>query len=146
MNVTKALKRKKKLLKQINESWNRFNRYNSHYEGEITPYKAKDEFVNWLSLNNELIDLKTKIHLANAPVYDKIFRMSELKSMITSLKRSNTTEGINSVYSRGEGEYVDKKMVAEVRLLEVDNLIKACEDEIEKIQEELEYHNSITNI
>lgn len=144
MNVTKALKHKKKLLKQINESWNRFNKYNSHDEGETTPYNAKEEFVNWLALNNALIGLKTKIHLANAPVYNKIFRMSELKSMITTLKRANTTEGIRSDYSRGE--YVDKKMVAEVGLLEVDNLIKAYEDEIEKIQEELEYHNSITNI
>lgn len=144
MNITKALKHKKKLLKQINESWNRFNQYNSHDEGETTPYKAKDEFINWLALNNEFIDLKTKIHLANAPVYGKIFRMSELKSMITTLKRANTTEGIRSVYS--QGGYVDKKTVVEVGLLEVDNLIKAYEDEIEKIQEELEHHNSITNI
>ena len=86
MNITKSLKLKKKLIKQADVAYDRFSKYNSVDITAETPYDAMTAYQEWIDLTNQLIDLKTKIHLANAPVYGKIFRMSELKSLISKLK------------------------------------------------------------
>ena len=84
--------------------------------------------------------MKTKIHLANAPVYGKIFRMSELKSLISKLKRVSTTSG----KVRGYGEEV--VMIASMTSVQRDELIKQLETEIDTLQDELEAHNALTKI
>ena len=140
MNITKALKLKKKLIKQADAVYNRFSKYNSVDVTAETPYDALAAYQEWIDLTNQIIDLKTKIHLANAPVYGKIFRMSELKSLISQLKRVSTTSG----KVRGYGEEV--VMVAAMTLVTRDSLINQFETEIDTLQDELEAHNALTKI
>lgn len=140
MNITKALKLKKKLIKKAEAAYNRFSKYNSVDINAETPYNAMKAYQEWIDLTNELIDLKTKIHLANAPVYGKIFRMSELKSLISQLKRVSTTSGKVRTY----GEEV--VMTAAMTLVQCDELISQFEMEIDTLQDELEAHNALTKI
>jgi hypothetical protein len=140
MNITKSLKLKKKLIKQADAAYNRFSKYNSVDVTAETPYDAMAAYQEWIDLVNQLIDLKTKIHLANAPVYSKIFRMSELKSLISLLKRVSTTAG----KVRGYGEEV--VMIAAMTLVQRDELINQFETEIDQLQDELEAHNALTKI
>jgi hypothetical protein len=140
MNITKSLKLKKKLIKQADAAYNRFSKYNSVDVTAETPYDAMAAYQEWIDLVNQLIDLKTKIHLANAPVYGKIFRMSELKSLISLLKRVSTTAG----KVRGYGEEV--VMLAAMTLVQRDELINQFETEIDQLQDELEAHNALTKI
>jgi|LakMenEpi07Jul09_1017256.scaffolds.fasta_scaffold17075_1 hypothetical protein len=140
MNITKSLKLKKKLIKQADAAYNRFSKYNSVDVTAETPYDAMAAYQEWIDLVNQLIDLKTKIHLANAPVYGKIFRMSELKSLISLLKRVSTTAG----KVRGYGEEV--VMIAAMTLVQRDELINQFETEIDQLQDELEAHNALTKI
>jgi hypothetical protein len=140
MNITKSLKLKKKLIKQADAAYNRFSKYNSVDITAETPYDAMAAYQEWIDLVNQLIDLKTKIHLANAPVYGKIFRMSELKSLISLLKRVSTTAG----KVRGYGEEV--VMIAAMTLVQRDELINQFETEIDQLQDELEAHNALTKI
>ena len=140
MNITKSLKLKKKLIKQADAAYNRFSKYNSVDVTAETPYDAMAAYQEWIDLVNQLIDLKTKIHLANAPVYGKIFRMSELKSLISLLKRVSTTAG----KVRGYGEEV--VMTAAMTLVQCDELISQFEMEIDTLQDELEAHNALTKI
>jgi hypothetical protein len=140
MNITKSLKLKKKLIKQADAAYNRFSKYNSVDITAETPYDAMAAYQEWIDLVNQLIDLKTKIHLANAPVYGKIFRMSELKSLISQLKRVSTTAGKVRAY----GEEV--VMIAAMTLVQRDELINQFETEIDQLQDELEAHNALTKI
>jgi hypothetical protein len=140
MNITKSLKLKKKLIKQADAAYNRFSKYNSVDVTAETPYDAMAAYQEWIDLVNQLIDLKTKIHLANAPVYGKIFRMSELKSLISQLKRVSTTAG----KVRGYGEEV--VMIAAMTLVQRDQLVNQFETEIDQLQDELEAHNALTKI
>jgi hypothetical protein len=140
MNITKALKLKKKLIKQADAAYNRFSKYNSVDVTAETPYDALAAYQEWIDLTNQIIDLKTKIHLANAPVYGKIFRMSELKSLISQLKRVSTTSG----KVRGYGE--ESVMVAAMTLITRDQLVNQFETEIDTLQDELEAHNALTKI
>jgi hypothetical protein len=143
MKVKQALKYKKKLATKMNQEFVRVNMYNSVEEGTTRVYDVKEAMQNWLKMGEELVELKTKIHLANAPVYGKIFRMSELKSQLSNLRQLDCVDGKH--FDRyGRGEAVVK--TAKISVLEKDQLVLTIEEEIEKLQEELDEHNATTSI
>jgi hypothetical protein len=143
MTIKKALKEKNKKIKKIGDFYSKMTQYNSIEEGKPRPYSSKEMMEKYKESVNELIELKTKIHLANAPVYDKIFRLSELKSMVKNINSMNCSEG-STQYNRFSEERVI--MTSEISIIEKDLIIEEMENEIEKIQDELDHFNTITNI
>lgn len=141
MNLTKALKQKKKLLANINTLYNKVVQYNLVEIGEPSTYNAKEAFDSYLSTIESLITLKTKIHLANAPIYGDIFKLSELKALVTNLKRLNTKDGKIKGYNQEV-----TIMVAAINTLTRDKMIEDYEAEIDEIQEKIESFNAITKI
>ena len=93
MNLKQALKRKNKLTTIIQQEYMKMITYNSVDVENDKPYSSKLAMENWIGYINELIDLKTAIHRANNPIYDKIFRLSELKSLVKNLRQLNCVEG-----------------------------------------------------
>ena len=143
MKVKQALKYKKKLASKMNQEFSKVQMYNSVEEGSIRVYDVVESMRNWLTMSEELVELKTKLHLANAPVYGKIFRMSELKSQLSNLKQLDCVDGKH--FDRyGRGEAVIK--TAEISVLERDEMVLKIEEEIERLQEELDEHNATTSI
>lgn len=142
MNLTKALKAKKKLVKQIDEFYNRFASSNSVEEGSKPAYSAEENYEKWNNAVNELIALKTKIQLANAPIADKIFKLGELKSVAAKLKRVETKEGIS------RDRYSEKTVTYTAWMNQIgkDSAIEHLEDQIETLQEEIEAFNALTKI
>ena len=146
MKIKQALKYKKKLASKMNQEFSKIQMYNSVEEGSKRVYDVKESMKNWLRMSEELVELKTKIHLAKSPVYGKIFRMSELKSQLSNLKQLDCVDGkYSDRYGRMSGE-VQIIKTAEIGLLERDQMISDIEEEIEKIQEELDEHNALTSI
>jgi hypothetical protein len=143
MKVKQALKYKKKLASKMNQEFSKVQMYNSVEEGSTRVYDVVESMKNWLTMSEELVELKTKLHLANAPVYGKIFRMSELKSQLSNLKQLDCVDGKH--FDRyGRGEAVVK--TAKISVLEKDQLVLTIEEEIERLQEELDEHNATTSI
>lgn len=143
MKVKQALKYKKKLASKMNQEFSKVQMYNSVEEGSARVYDVVESMRNWLTMSEELVELKTKLHLANAPVYGKIFRMSELKSQLSNLKQLDCVDGKH--FDRyGRGEAIVK--TAKISVLEKDQLVLTIEEEIEKLQEELDEHNATTSI
>lgn len=143
MKVKQALKHKKKLASKMNQEFSKVQMYNSVEEGSTRVYDVVESMKNWLTMSEELVELKTKLHLANAPVYGKIFRMSELKSQLSNLKQLDCVDGKH--FDRyGRGEAVVK--TAKISVLEKDQLVLTIEEEIERLQEELDEHNATTSI
>ena len=146
MKVKQALKYKKKLASKMNQEFSKVQMYNSVEEGSIRVYDVVESMRNWLTMSEELVELKTKLHLANAPVYGKIFRMSELKSQLSNLKSLDCVEGkYSDRYSRMGGETPIIK-TAKISVLEKDQMVLKIEEEIERLQEELDEHNATTSI
>lgn len=146
MKVKQALKYKKKLASKMNQEFSKVQMYNSVEEGSTRVYDVVESMRNWLTMSEELVELKTKLHLANAPVYGKIFRMSELKSQLSNLKPLDCLEGkYSDRYGRMSGDAPIIKTV-QIGILERDQMISSIEEEIEKLQEELDEHNAITSI
>jgi hypothetical protein len=147
MNIKKALKLKNKLVLQVSENYQKVSAYNSVEEGSKKPYDTRESLEAYNSSVNELIELKTKIHRANGPVYDKIFRLSELKSMAARMKSLNCQEGKVSQRSRWDvTEGQPTLMVAEIGIVERDEMVKHIEAQIEEIQDILDTHNAVTEI
>jgi hypothetical protein len=141
MNLTKALKHKKKLVKQADDMYIRFSKFNSNQKDSVG-YDPEHAYNEWVRLTNDLINLKTKIHIANAGIADKIFKLGELKSMATKLRVIDTKEGIvKDRYSDVTIEYV-----AYMNLFDRDTRVKELEEQIETLQEEIEAYNALTMI
>ena len=145
MNIKQALKQKNRLVQELNLLTQRMATNNTVIEGNERPYSAKQTLTEIYVKINELNILKTQIHIANAPVYDKIFLMGELKSLVKNLKSMSCTNGVDDdFYSRRSDTTTIKN--SEITVVERDNEIKNLEDRIEKLQDELDEHNLTTQI
>lgn len=143
MTIRQALKEKNSLLKRINDEMVKVNEYNSIDEGNTRPYSTRECLIKVKELTDELTRLKTRIHLANAPVYYKIFELSELKNLVKNIRMVDCSEGkVTERYSRSEPSI----KVAEIGVVERDTIIKDFEEQIERLQDELDHHNATTQI
>jgi hypothetical protein len=143
MNIKQALKKKNVLVNEIKQEFAKAQTYNSVEVGNKRAYSARTALQNYVDKTNELIALKTAIHVANAPVYDKIFRLSELKSVVKYLNALNCQEGKEQ---NRYGSVEPRILEVELDIVERDTMIKAFEVEIDKLQEELDYHNATTEL
>ena len=142
MNVKQALKQKNKLVGEIKECYRIIQTQNSIEEGNPRRYSVKKKIEEIATLTDELVQLKARLHRANASVYEKIFQMAEIKGIIKELKKMDVSEGKqDSRY----GSVVSVKEV-EMTVIERDAIIKEYEAEVEKLQNELDIHNSNTII
>lgn len=140
MNLKKALKEKNKLKGKINNLAIKLYQYNLVEEGQTAAYDTHLIYEELLVLTNQMIELKTKIHIANAPVFHKIFRLSELKSIAKQIHhikcdKKRDSNGSTFIFSHPT-----------ITNTERDKLIEDIENEIEKIQDELDSFNHQTNI
>jgi hypothetical protein len=142
MNIKQALKKKNKLVGLISEEFSKASQYNVVDEGNPRPYSATEAIGKWMQLTNELIVLKTAIHKANVPVYDKIFELSELKNQLKHLRSLNCASGKVAGGRWGEGDPVVKH--AEINIVERDGMIKNLEARIEALQDQLDQWNHTT--
>ena len=142
MNVKQALKAKNKLVTELKAQFEILKKYNSIEEGNPRRYSMANTLEKIHTLSNELVELKAQIHKANQPVYDKIFAWAELKGMIKELKKVPTEEGkINERY----GSVVSVKEV-ELNIVEIEAIVSKLQDRVEALQNELDIHNSNTQI
>ena len=142
MNVKQALKVKNKLVTDLKANVEILKKYNSIEEGNPRRYSMEETLDKITTLSNELVELKAQIHRANAPVYDKIFALAELKGLVKELKKVPTDEGKqDSRY----GSVVSVKEV-ELTIVDVQNKVDILCVKIEELQNELDIHNANTNI
>lgn len=143
MTIKQALKEKNRLIKAIDDEFKKIQAYNSIDESNTRPYSTQTSLENILVLEDALIDIKTQIHRANMGVYNKIFRLSELKSLAKKLNQIDCGEGkVVDRYSRSEAVI----KTAEITVIDRDTRVKMMEEEIELLQEELDTHNATTSI
>ena len=144
MTIKQALKLKNKLIKQIGENTKLMQEYNSIEVGNDRPYSSVILLAQISEDTKELAKLKSKIHIANTPVLEDIFLMSELKSMAQSIKKMDCTEGkSNRDRYRLEGESIK---TSEISLVRRNETIKELESRIEEIQDRLDVFNATTQI
>jgi hypothetical protein len=142
MTVSQALKQKNKLVVELKKQYEIAKKFNSMEVGNPRRYSVQDALDTAVELTSQLIQLKTKIHLANAPIYGDIFRMAELKGRIKELRKISTDEG------KQEGRYggTPSEKEVEIDVAKMDSMISVLESSIEEIQSILDFHNATTQI
>jgi hypothetical protein len=141
MTIKQALKQKNKLVKNIAENTKLMQQHNSVEVGNQRPYSSTQLYKEIQKDTKELASLKAKIHIANTPVMEDIFWMSEMKSTIAALKKMDCTEGSDRF--RMESEVV---LTSEISLVSRNQEIKMLETKIEEIQDKLDTFNATTEI
>ena len=144
MNIKQALKEKNKLAKKITDLMGRTEKYNSVDNGAVRSYDPKESLLSAIETMEQLISLKTSLHLANANVYEKIFRMAEYKSFIKYLRGLSCIEGA-LVVSR-YGDTSNRQMTTVITEVERDQMIEKYESMIDELQSELDAYNATTHI
>ncbi len=150
ITIAKALNLKNKLVGEKDRLFRLVSANNSRLETTKTNYDVSDLFNQFEKTVVKLTAVKAAISTANATVYDKIYRISELKSMAANIKTVNTDESDHEdqVYNRVTGEMEKKvtKRTVVLKNVDIDNKIKSIEAEIEKLQDELSAFNHLTQI
>ena len=146
MKIAKALKEKNKFLRELGKLLTKVQKNNSVIEGKTRAYSSKEMFIQANLKILELVELKTKISLANEPIQSKIYKLSELKSLVSIIKELSTEEGPQE--SSHSWEDTNKVFIynSEIKTVEKDEMVQNIENEIEKIQEELDIYNHTTEI
>lgn len=142
MNIAKALKQKNKIIKEIRSLRETITRYNSVYSLTGRPENINIEEImkQYFSKKEELISLKLKIFEATRSVREHIIRLSELKDTLEFLQGIPTEEGKVHISNYGSSsEFIEKDCVFNNEW--VRTRITLTEDEIEKIQDELDAFN-----
>jgi len=147
MKLKRALKEKKKLVRQIERNCERFRKYNSHnILNTNIPYSAEEQYIEWLDFKQQLIDLKVKIFIANQGIYPLILGLAEHKDTVAKLKSLDTKNGIEiDAYNR-RGDETPPSYKAFISLKDKDSLIEELESKIEATQEKIDNYNSVTEI
>ena len=142
MNVKQALKVKNKLVTDLKAQFEILKKYNSIEEGNPRRYSVVGLLNEAEELTKELVDLKARIHTANQPVYGKIFLMAELKGRVKNLKAMSCEEGkVTERYGS-----VQSVKEVEINIAQKDAMVREIEEQIEKLQDELDVHNATTTI
>lgn len=142
MTVKQALKLKSKLVTEIKELYEIAKTQNSIETGNPRRYSITDVLDEAEKKTAQLVEIKTRIHIANSQVYPQIFMMSELKGRVKQLKAMSVEEGkVTSRY----GMQSETKEV-EINIAQRNEMVKDLESVIERLQDELDTHNATTNI
>lgn len=142
MNIKQALKEKNKIVKKNIDNLGKLQRYNSMEVGSERVYDPKQSMEDLIQGVDDLVKLKTSIHRANVKVYDKIFRLAELKSLAKQLSSLDCSSGKQNSF-RGMEPSIKESVIS---VIERDLLVAKLEKEIETIQDELDTHNSKAKI
>jgi hypothetical protein len=144
MKLSKALKHKNKLVREIQELKTKIGIYITIEEGNERPYNVHQLAKELNEKKKELVQLKTKIQTKNVEILEMMYTLSELKDTLSWMK--NLPTGTTTGREYRNGEFITVKRVSAFEVKDTDQLIEAIQAEIEKIQDQLDEYNATTDI
>ena len=140
--IAKALKEKNKLTLEISQLQKRLNTHNSVIKGNSRPFDLVNTESELSDKIANLVLLKSSITKANQPIQEKIYKLAELKGLISFYKKMPVTEGKSS--ERFSNETLEYEVFFNEAI--IFERVKKLEIEADAIQDELESFNHLTNI
>ena len=118
---------------------------NSYTEGALDPakYDVNKIYAELLAKIDELIGLKFVINEANRPIQDNIYRLSELKALLSFWNEVSVVEGLQTIgYS--EAKTINYKV--QIDELKRNEMVAEFQAKIDALQEEIDTYNYTTEI
>lgn len=155
LNLSQALKHKNRLAGDVARLRDIVQRENSRKESQPARADVRAAFDESVARSRELAHFKGAIAAANAGVtdadrgiYGKLNLQAELRGLIVFIKALNTKEGeeVERVGFLSRDEAVRTVFVAVITREEVDRLTVAYQNEIDRLQDEIDEFNATTRI
>ena len=141
MKIAKALKLKNQLAGEVAQLKDLLTKQNSRSSKQKFDYDNREVLTRLRAKLDDLIKTKAAVAAANEEVYDKIFRLAELKGLVTTLTGLDTKAGVFHE-GRGFGEAAyEVEYVAQLGKVDVDKLVAELNAEIQTLQDALDEFN-----
>ena len=141
MKIAKALKLKNQLAGDVAQLKELLAKQNSRSTKQKFDYDNREMLTRLRAKLDELVKVKAALAAANAEIYDKIFRLAELKGLVATLTALDTKTGVFHE-GRGFGEASHEvEYVAQLGKVDVDKLVAELKDEIQSLQDALDEFN-----
>jgi hypothetical protein len=149
--IAKALNVKNRIVGDKNRVLSLISANSSRLVTTKSNYEVKELWAQYEGLVDKLVLVKSAIAKANVNIYEKIYRISELKSKAAQMSQISTDETpqVEMIYNRVTGE-TSKGATTERLVLFTDKVLsdklKEIEAEIAKLHDEVTAYNYNTEI
>ena len=141
MKIAKALKLKNQMAGEVAQLKELLAKQNSRSTKQKFDYDNREVLAGLRVKVAELVKVKAALAVANAEIYEKIFRLAELKGLVVALTGLDTKAGVFHE-GRGFGEAAyEIEYVAQLGKVEVDKLVVELNAEIQALQDALDEFN-----
>lgn len=144
MNIAKALKVKNRLAGEVSKLMEQVKRENSRRNDNPSTVDVAKLFEKLTETRGKLVKLKAGINIASAPAAELLVAMDELKGHMNWLCGLPTREGQEIVPIRDQA--VGYQWTAFVNRERLDELIAKHQEEINKLQDQIDDFNAKTDI
>ena len=141
MKIAKALKLKNQLAGDVAQLKELLAKQNVRSTKQKFDYENREVLSRLRAKLDELVKVKAAIATANAEVYDKIFRLAELKGLVAALTGLDTKAGIFHEGGRFGDPGYEVEYVAQLGKVDVDKLVAELQNEIQTLQDALDEFN-----
>lgn len=140
MKLYKALKLKKKIVGEVAKLHSQILSRNSYLVGSLNAekYNIRELETELTEKVAYLVSLKCAINDGNKGIQDKIYWLSEYKSIIQLWSGLNVIEGMQLM---GYSDKDAREYKVQIDEKERDNKVKNIQDTIDSIQEEIDVYN-----
>lgn len=142
ITLSKALRVKNELVRQLQQKQALVVKHNSHREGVEPPFSVTELMDDISTLRASLGDLKAKVAEANLPIYPKLYAIAELKGYLAWLQGVPTTAGpqAQNPYAHNPGPEV--VLVAAMTERDVQKEIEEAQADLSSYQDEVDEFNA----
>jgi len=145
MKLSKALKEKNRLAGEVNRLKTLIARENSRSITSKSTVDVGSLWTDMLQTTCGLIKIKTAIFKANTGIYDKIVRMAELKGRAAWIVGISTDDEKHEQPNYGASTIVTENK-AHFNREAVDKIAKELQDDIAKLQDDIDEYNATVTI
>jgi hypothetical protein len=140
MKLNQALKTKNRLVAEVSRLKDQIKEQNSRSALQPFDYDSRELLRQLRPKTEQLVRIKAAIAQANAAIYEKIFRLSELRATVALLKTISTRHG-KFLESQAFSQPVEVEYVSQIRQADLDAHVRELEKEIARLQDELDEFN-----
>lgn len=141
INLCRALKLKNRLASRLSRLDSLIVGHNSTVR-DFSEFDVRQLYTRRMLLAEQLVELKVQISEANRPIQKQIFEAAECKSACTMLGRIDTKHG---PHAEGFGQNL-QEFAAQFRKTDINRETRKIENEIDRLQDELDQFNYQTKI
>ena len=146
ITLAQGLKEKNRLAGEIRRLWGLFQHENSCLESHTRSVDVEKTLQTIEHYTAKLVELKTKIGVANAGNLKNMYLLEEAKNRMAKLSETNASEDGECEYFRSEGSYAYVRRTAvfnEAKMLEMKRRLQL---ECNALQDKLDAYNALHKI